>query len=172
MPTGLVAFALAVVLAVGCASSSKTAAIATVPGPGGVGAMPADVCSVASSTQVKDLLGATATGTPTTFAPYYKTCDWTAGSNTLSVKLIQIGHGQVGFGPTKVGLNSSVLTGVGDKATYSTGTNSGLNESLLVTNKGIVSLVVDVSTQAAADPQKVKDRLTAVAKQVFTALGA
>ena len=174
MPAGLVACALALVLAAGCSSSSKTPTIATVPGSGGVGAMPASACSLASAKEVKDLLGTSAVGKPTDYAEYYKTCAWTGtGSDSMSVKVIRLGNGQMGFGTTIVGLTQSVITGLGDKATYSTGrTSSGLNESQLVTNKTFVSLSLDVRTQAAPDAQTVKDRLTKLARDIFTELNA
>jgi hypothetical protein len=174
VPVGFVACGFALVAAVGCSSSGKTPTIATVAGSGGVGAMPVSACSLATSKEVAEQLGTTVSGKETDYADYYKTCAWAgSGSDSMSIKIIRLGNGQMGFGPNIVGLTASVLTGLGDKATYSSGRNSsGLNESLLVANKGFVSLSIDVNTQALGKPQVIEDRLTNLARGIFTQLSA
>ena len=136
--------------------------------------MPVDICSVVSSKQVKDLLGVAAVGRPTVSASYYETCDWTGqGSDTFDVGIIRLGKGQQGFGSSVAGLNPTVVTGLGDKATFSSGRSSkGLNFGLLVANKGTVSLSLTVGTQAARDAVSDQKKLTDLAQGIFTALGA
>jgi len=131
--------------------------------------------------QVKALLGVAATGIEKDpQLPVYKTCNWAttpagaASATTMNLGLIRIGNGEVGFGSTLVGLSETVLSGLGDAATYSAGTSStGTKERLLVAKKGTVSLSISVVYGATVSPpSKIQQDLTAVARAVFADLHA
>jgi len=137
-------------------------------------------CFLMTGAQVKALLGAPATGIEKDPAPVYKSCTWAAtpagatSPNKLALGLIRIGNGEVGFASRVVGLTPTVFRGLGDAATYSTGkTASGLQDRLLVTNKGTVSLSVSVEYGATSSPPSaVRDDLTAAARSIFAELHA
>ena len=146
-------------------------------------AMPIGVaaCSLVTPAKVNALLGSAAKGTESDPQPVYKNCEWDTAANPtgsvpskLNLGLIRIGNGQAGFGTTFVGFTATVLAGVGDNATYSTGKNSaGSEERLLVTNKGSVSVsIAVVYGGTATPPSSVQTQLVSLAKTVFTKLHA
>ena len=92
----------------------------------------------------------------------------------LAEPYIRIGNGQAGFGTTLSGFKATVLAGVGDTATYSTGKSSaGLEERLLVTHKGTVSLSISALYAGTLEPPaSVQTQLTSIAKTIFTKLHA
>ena len=104
--------------------------------------------------------------------------DDTAGNRTrrqLAVaRVIRLAAGNAGLrGNPVAGLNASVVTGLGDKATFSTGRSSkGLNFGLLVANAGSVSLSLSIGTQASRDAASDQKKPTEFAAGIFTALGA
>ncbi len=144
-----------------------------------------------TSAQVKTLLGAPASGLEKDpQAPVYKTCNWAttppgtgsatttpaeaASAATMDLGLIRIGNGEVGFGSTLVGLSATVLSGLGDVATYSAGKSAtGTQERLLVTKKGTVSLSISVVYGASVSPpSSIQQHLTAAARAIFADLHA
>ena len=146
-------------------------------------AMPIGVaaCSLVTPAKVNALLGSAAKGTESDPQPVYKNCEWDtaaipAGSvpSKLYLGLIRIGNGQAGFGATLVGFQAQVLKGVGDTATYSTGkTSTGLEQRLLVTDKGSVSMSISsIYGGTAQPPASVQSQLTSIAKTIFTKLHA
>jgi hypothetical protein len=137
-------------------------------------------CSLVKPADVTALLGGAAKGTESDPQPVYKNCEWDTaaatgtGPSKLYLGIIRIGNGQAGFGNTIVGFTATVLSGVGDAATYSTGkSQTGLEERLLVTNKGSVSLSVSaLYAGTTTPPATVQDQLTAIAKSIFVKLHA
>jgi hypothetical protein len=151
-------------------------------------------CSLVTSAQATTLLGSPATGVESDpQAPVYKTCNWettpaaaaratkvppfkpgTAGV-VLVLGLIRIGNGEVGFaGSSIVGLGATVVAGLGNAATYSSGTSpSGIHERLLVTKKGTVSMSLSLLYgKTVTPPSSIQHDLTAVARAVFAELHA
>ncbi len=134
-----------------------------------------------TSAQVKTLLGAPASGLESDpQAPVYKTCNWAttpagaASATKMDLGLIRIGNGEVGFGSTLVGLSATVLSGLGDQATYSAGKSStGTEERLLVTKKGTISLSLSiVYGTTVSPPSSIQQDLTAAARAIFADLHA
>ena len=174
---------LALLVAGGCSSSSKTTTPSTVapsatstPRTLAYGVVPISVtaCSLATPDQVNALVGAKPTGVESDSSEVYKTCTWSSGSGVLAVGVIRLGGGQLGFYGKKVGLTAVDVPGFGDKATYSTGKNSnGRNEALLVANRGTASVSVDASYAGTnAPPASAEDSLKSIAAGVFTQMGA
>jgi hypothetical protein len=138
-------------------------------------------CSLIGPAQVKKLLGATAVSAETDQGPGDKSCTWTAAppaaggsASQLSLGLIRIGNGQVGYGTQVVGLTPSVVQGVGDTATYSAGQNTKkLEDRLLVANKGTVSMSINAIYGSSSNPPaSVKADMLATAKGVFVKVHA
>jgi hypothetical protein len=174
---GVLACALAVAAAGGCSSSSGggTAAPSTTIATAQSGPIPVSVCSLASPDQVKAVIGKSVAGAEADQRPTYKTCSWTSGGTTLTVSTIRKTATQAGFfGSSVLGLTQKTITGVGQEATYSTGKSSrGLNENLLVSDSGTISLAVDVQSSGSLGSADSMEKSTgAIAQSVFTQLGA
>jgi hypothetical protein len=141
--------------------------------------IPAAACFLVTAAQVKLLLGAAVSGTEKDPEPVYKSCSWSTkpvgvpGANKLNLGLIRIGNGQVGFASTLVGLTATVFQGLGDVATYSSGTDPSGFERLLVTNKGTVSVSISVVYGGTSSPPStIRSDLTAVARSIFAEVHA
>ncbi len=138
-------------------------------------------CSLASPATVKQILGVTAPGTETDSGVVQRTCKWATGPSstnitaaTMYLGMIRTSETNVGYGSNVVGLTPQVLQGLGDSATFSTGTgSSGVHEGLLVAKKGTVSVSVTVFYPAATNlPSTLQADLTTLVKTVFTKLHA
>jgi hypothetical protein len=147
--------------------------------------LPVPACSLVTRAQVEQLLGAPAAGVESDTDSATKNCEWSAhpavggsaptgGGNTLVLGLIRIANANVGYGSTVVGLTPTILQGVGDKATYSSGVNSsGTNEAVLVADKGTVSMSITAGYGVGVSlPLSIQRQFTALAKTVFEKLHA
>jgi hypothetical protein len=137
-------------------------------------------CSLVTPAQIKKILGVAAVPAETDQGAGSKGCTWTAapGAGGSAPKfyfgLIRIGNGQAGFGTTVADLTPTVVPGLGDAATYSSGvTTRGEQDRVLVTKKGTVSMSINVVYGSGSKPPaSVQDDLVATAKGVFVKLKA
>jgi hypothetical protein len=138
-------------------------------------------CSLVNPAQIKKLLGATGVPVEANQGVGNKSCVWTAAppaaggsASKVYLGLIRIGNGQAGFGTTVSELTPTVVQGVGDTATYSSGRNTkGLEDRLLVTKKGTVSMSINVIYGSGSKPPaSVKADILATAKRTFVKVHA
>jgi hypothetical protein len=138
-------------------------------------------CSAITPARIKKLLGTAAVPAEADQGAGYRSCTWTgkppaAGGSASKVYfgLIRMGNGQTGFGTTIVDLTPTVVQGVGDSATYSSGrTSRGVEDRLLVAKKGTVSLSINVVYGSRAKPPAaVKADMLATAKAAFVKVHA
>ena len=138
-------------------------------------------CSAITPARIKKMLGTAAVPAEIDQGPGYKSCTWTgtqpAASGSASkvyFGLIRIGNGQTGFGTTIVDLTPTVVRGVGDTATYSSGrTSKGFEDRLLVAKKGTVSMSINVVYGSTSKPSaSVKAAMLAAAKAAFVKVHA
>jgi Protein of unknown function (DUF3558) len=182
---GPLACVLAVGLAAGCSSSKGGESFPTTPAVTSVTTpvtrllgKPLNVqpCTLATAEQVKYLLGVTATGVEVPGQkPNYKACTWTgAKDQSLSISVIRLGKGQVGFTYTKVqGLTSTVVSGLGSRAIYLSGAVGGTNSAVLAADGGSVSVSIALSWKGTLPKsESLKENLTTLMQSIFAPASA
>src|ERR1700722_7975523 len=114
--------------------------------------IPEPACSLVTPNQIKALLGEQVDGVETDTQSTFKSCKWSGGGsasapNALTLSVIRIGGGVIGFEGSKVvGLQAVTVPNIGDSATFYSGVNSaGQNQGLFVADKGTVSLSINAT---------------------------
>jgi Protein of unknown function (DUF3558) len=183
---GPVACALALALVAGCSSSGSDKTFPTTPPANTVvPESPAKAvnkpltkagCSLATSDQVKALLGGAAAPQELPSQPIYRACTWTgsgSSSGKFNLSVIRLGNGQVGFTYAKVeGLTSTAVSALGTRAVYLTGEVGGRANAILAADQGSVSVSLGVSWKGTLpNSDALKANLTTLIRGVFAQLG-
>ena len=179
---------LAAIAIGGCSSSKSFPAtppsltIAKVPLPALTATpepIPEPACSLVTPNQVKALLGQQVDGVESDTQSTFKTCKWSGGGtasapNALTLSVIRIGGGVIGFEGSKVvGLQAVSVPNLGDSATFYSGVNSaGQNQGLLVADKGTASVSINATFPGSIFVGKsLQADLAIIAKGIFAELG-